>query len=302
MLFSSCQQPTPSTEATNTAKALLPDTVQRWYPPPPDPREQRTYERFNRAEAAARLAHKIRDGQPLVVHIMVPLCDNDNQGIVPVPKRLGNGLNLKDNLYWGALYGVKTHFRKSKDWRLVSSQIYPDSTVLERVVFFRQYSIQAKVYLVADAYRGDQMQDCVYDVLGAVAGAIKRTMAMEETELGLYGNADLLVFNGHNGILDFEPSYIYTKDNRVRDVAVIGCVSYRYFEDYLLRARGYPLLTTSNLMAPEAYVASALIDAWATGQPDANIRQAAGQAYHNYQKCGLRGATNLFYSGWQDME
>ena len=53
------------------------------------------------------------------IHVFVALCDNDNQGIVPVPSKLGNGQDPKNNLYWGALYGVKTHFKNSKDWTLV---------------------------------------------------------------------------------------------------------------------------------------------------------------------------------------
>ncbi len=44
------------------------------------------------------------------IHIFVALCDNKNQGIVPVPPILGNGEDPKNNLYWGALYGVKTFF------------------------------------------------------------------------------------------------------------------------------------------------------------------------------------------------
>lgn len=302
LLFNACGQ-APENVGVSVAAASTPSSpVKHNVSPLPNPLEQKTYLPFERTEAAARIAEKISNGQPLVVHIMVPLCDNEHQGIVPVPTRLGNGLDPRQNLYWGALYGIKTHFRRSNKWQMVKSQTFPDSTVLERVIYSRKYANGAKVFLVADAYRGDRMRTCVYDVLGAAAGAIKDAIAVEEQKIGLYGEADLLVFNGHNGLMDFEPTYVYSQDERIREVAVIGCASYSYFKPYLLRARGYPVLTTSNLMAPEAYVVSGLVDAWAAGLPDANIRQAAGQAYHNYQKCGLRGATNLFYAGWQDME
>ena len=49
-----------------------------------------------------------------VIHVLVALCDNANQGIVPVPARLGNGADPDSNLYWGAAFGVKTFFSKSK--------------------------------------------------------------------------------------------------------------------------------------------------------------------------------------------
>ena len=60
----------------------------------------------DRTEITKRLEQKIADKNPLVIHAFVPLCDNENQGIVPVSKSLGDGLNLRTNLYWGALYGV----------------------------------------------------------------------------------------------------------------------------------------------------------------------------------------------------
>lgn len=304
MLTAGCADPEvspeqPQAQPTDTAGVDKIDAIEI---PPVDLRENHEYPRFSRAAAAKRIRTKITSGEPLTVHIMVPLCDNEHQGIVPVSPRLGNGLDLKDNLYWGARYGIKTHFKKLPEWTQVSNQPFPDSTVLERVVFQRTYANGTDVYLVADAYRGDSMRTCVYDILGAAAGAVKGKLAVNGQTLGLYGNADLLIFNGHNGILDFIPDYVYSEDERVRDVAVIGCVSYRYFEKYLLRAKGYPILTTSNLMAPEAYVAAGIIDGWASGQTGPDLRTAAGRAYNQYQKCGLRGATNLFYTGWQDIE
>ena len=55
--------------------------------------------------------------QGKVIHVLVALCDNENQGIVPVPAHLGDGEDPKKNLYWGAAYGVKTFFSKSNDWK-----------------------------------------------------------------------------------------------------------------------------------------------------------------------------------------
>jgi hypothetical protein len=52
-----------------------------------------------------------------VIHVLVALCDNENQGIVPVPAFLGNGEDTARNLYWGAAYGVKTYFGKSANWQ-----------------------------------------------------------------------------------------------------------------------------------------------------------------------------------------
>jgi len=61
-----------------------------------------------------------------VVHVFVALCDNEHQGIVPVRAELGNGRDPRTNLYWGAMYGVKTYFSRTSSmqhrggWSLVS--------------------------------------------------------------------------------------------------------------------------------------------------------------------------------------
>ena len=51
-----------------------------------------------------------------LIHVHVALCDNDSQGIVPVPKKIGNGNDPGNNLYWGCGYGVRTFFTNSSDW------------------------------------------------------------------------------------------------------------------------------------------------------------------------------------------
>ena len=55
-----------------------------------------------------------------LVHVFVALCDNRNQGIAPVPVKLGNGQDPAGNLYWGAAYDVRTFLARSKRWEEVS--------------------------------------------------------------------------------------------------------------------------------------------------------------------------------------
>src|SRR5579864_3310546 len=74
-------------------------------------------------------------GPQRTVHVFVALADNLNQGIVPVPEKLGNGADPAHNLYWGAAAGVKTFFARSADWQLLPPQPSPKPEVLERIVF-----------------------------------------------------------------------------------------------------------------------------------------------------------------------
>src|SRR5215831_11442678 len=99
----------------------------------------------------AALGLAAQSPSPRTVHVFVALADNVNQGIVPVPTKLGKGDDPEHNLYWGAAGGVKTFFARSPDWRLVSERQKPKPEILERCVFKHRTS---NVYLVADAYQG----------------------------------------------------------------------------------------------------------------------------------------------------
>jgi len=57
------------------------------------------------------------------IHVFVALCDNKYQGITRVSAALGNGQNLNTNLYWGALYGIRTYFKKSNECRCKSNAL-----------------------------------------------------------------------------------------------------------------------------------------------------------------------------------
>src|SRR5882757_8911186 len=89
-----------------------------------------------------------------VIHVFVALCDNVNQGIVPVSASLGNGDNPKTNLYWRAGFGVKTFFLRNKDWELVNETNNPAPSILERLMFRHKAT---NTMLVADAYRGREI-------------------------------------------------------------------------------------------------------------------------------------------------
>src|SRR6267142_392851 len=102
-----------------------------------------------------------------VIHVFVALCDNVNQGIVPVSASLGNGDNPATNLYWGAAFGVKTFFAKSKVWELVAEIQNPSAAILDRLIFKEK---NADVFMIADAYRGKEISQAIWDFLEAASG------------------------------------------------------------------------------------------------------------------------------------
>lgn len=234
------------------------------------------------------------------VHVFVPLCDNENQGIVPVRQELGNGDDPKNNLYWRALYGVKTFFSKSDEWNLISSVEKPEDAVLERCVFKHRTS---RAYLVADAYRGVEIKQALIDFLNAAAGQSQKTIVIEDGSeritLHAGGEADLVAYVGHNGLMDFRlAAYPEAGSDTARDVIVLACAGKSFFSEPLRSAGANPLLWTTGLMAPEAYTLKSAIDGWISGETGEQIRMRAARAYHKYQDCGLNAARNLLATGW----
>ena len=83
-----------------------------------------------------RMSWDVQAGKPLVAHVVVALCDNKYQGIVPVPAELGDGDNPSSNLYWGALFGVKTFLSRHADWSHLNIGTSDNPSILDQVAFY----------------------------------------------------------------------------------------------------------------------------------------------------------------------
>lgn len=232
-----------------------------------------------------------------VIHVFVALADNVNQGIVPVSASLGNGDNAATNLYWGAAFGIKTFFaKKNKDWELISLIPNPSAGILERGIF--KHRRQA-LLMVADAYRGKEISQTTVDFLEAAAGKPGEKLKVGDIEFHTGGSADLVAYIGHNGLMDFKlNSHPKRRDDRQRRAIILACASKSYFSPALEQSGATPLLWTTNLMAPEAYVLSAAIEGWMKKESDEQIRLRAADAYNKYQNCGMKAARALFATGW----
>jgi hypothetical protein len=238
----------------------------------------------------------VMKAQGKTIHALVALCDNQFQGIVPVPARIGNGDDPVNNLYWGAAYGVKSFFMKSKDWKLIAAESHPKTEILERVVI--KYRA-ADVYLVADAYRGREIKRCVTDFFDFAAGRRTEMLSTTGGSLEIGGGADLIAYVGHDGLMDFSlDSYPRRADSRRRDAIILACASKSHFAEPLRETGANPLLWTTGLMAPEAYVLKAAIDGWISEESGEKIRRRAAAVYNQYQRCGLNASLRLFSTGW----
>lgn len=229
------------------------------------------------------------------IHIFVALCDNVYQGIIPVPEILGNGQDPDRNLYWGSAFGIRTFFRKSKEWKLVKIQKM-DSVRLERLVFKH---IKKNCYLVADAYDGKYIRESVLDFLNSSCGKLKDTLHVNHTTIGIAGNSQMTAYIGHDGLMDFDLDETFVNtDQRKRDIIILSCYSKEYFSKHLARANVNPLVWTTGLMCPEAYTIHDAITGYLENETNEKIRTRAALAYSRYQKCSQVAAKALLVTGW----
>ena len=232
-----------------------------------------------------------------VVHVFVCLADNRNQGIVPVPAALGNGQDPANNLYWGAMYGVKTFFKRSAEWEeIVSPGAFKTGTI-DRAIF-RSRRLKPEVVVVAEAYDGAEMKQCLENFLAASAGDGGRVFGAGNPARNIAAGkwADMVCFVGHNGLMDIRLDQTPARGGKDGPACavVLACKSRDYFTAPLAGAGCKPLVLTTGLMAPEAYTLDAVIRSWAAGKPPAEVGQAAAEAYAKYQKCSLAAAKRLF--------
>lgn len=242
----------------------------------------------------------IAESSPRVVHVFVALADNQHQGIVPVPPVLGNGSDPRRNLYWGAAFGVKTFFKASNEWQVLSCGRGPKAAILERCVFKTR---EEEVFLVADAYQGSEIKSAVTDFLSAAAGISSEDITVKvnsgDVSIAAGGAAELLTYVGHDAFMDFQiPPIAGAKGPKARRTIILACASKSFFSTYLRQTGAGPLLWTTGLMAPEAYTLEAALTGWIAHEDDDAIRQRAAQAYDKYQKCGERAALRLFATNW----
>ncbi len=256
------------------------------------------------SQTQMRIDKDIAAGQPLVIQLSVALADNKNQWIVPVPEAIGNGQNARTNLYWGALYGVKTYMIKKAGWEKISSLETQDKRILERLVLKKKFTRKGRsvpIYMVADAWDGKYINDTIKQFMYYNAGDDIFYVQADGQKLYAGGKAHLIVYIGHNALMDyfgikkvFLSETTVKKDNPDNDSIVLSCKSQPYFSSRLKKVGAHPLVLTTGLMAPEAYTLHAAIKEWITGANDNRVRKAAAKSYNKYQKTGVKAAERLF--------
>jgi hypothetical protein len=252
------------------------------------------------AEVAQRIRADIAAGRPVVAHVIVALCDNLHQGIVPVPKGVGNGQDPRSNLYWGAGYGLRFYFSHKAGYSL--RQLSFSGQVLDKVALTKDLPgpiHPVKLVVVAEAWDGAAIAAAITRFLRLAAGFDSESIAPAVAggaTLAAGGDAAIVAFVGHDGLMDFAaPSCPMARRGALpRSSIVLACASEQYFLNLIRAGGSHPLLLTTGLMAPEAYSLEDALRTFAAGGSPMDVRQAAAAAYDRFQHCGLAGALRLF--------
>ena len=233
-----------------------------------------------------------------LIHVYVALCDNDSQGIAPVPVKIGNGDDPPNNLYWGCSDGARPIFSNSKLWTRISvSKVPHQPKILERLVFQHK---KTKAILVVDAWRGSEIQPCITEFCQSLAGqhyeSITLKLGNQDTKLNLSGGADFLTFIGHNGLMEFRVPELPANPNRKQniDAAVLCCKSKAFFSSHLKTADATPKLMTASNMYPGAFILHDILEGWFQGEDRKSLRLRAAKAYAKNQGISTKSALNVF--------
>ena len=220
---------------------------------------------------------------PLEVEVYVPLCDS---ALIACGRRgAGKPRDLEHNLYWGAAYGAEHFLTRAPGFTLESKRDAPDPArpgLLREVVLRRAPALrerEVRVHLLA--WAGDAIDDALAAFLSAAAGASR---------------AGLVVWAGHDRLMDVAAPKLSGWPNPVPPSAVLACLSERYFGPVLRGLGARPVVLTRSLMAPEAYLLEALLATVARRGPEAKaeLRAALVAAYARYQRISPKSAASVF--------
>nr|PJZ93512.1 hypothetical protein CH379_07450 [Leptospira ellisii] len=191
--------------------------------------------------------------------------------------------SLEGNLYWGAAYGAESFFKRKSDFKIVERiDGAPGSSVLRKIKIERIAKPgESNVTLHIHAYAGDRIDEALEHFLRTASGKTK---------------TDLLVWAGHDRLMDRPPPEIETESRNKQAVAVLACESEKYFGPVLRSLRTDPIAMTRTFMAPEAYLLEALADTAArSGIRDKRaVRSSLIRTYSKYQKISERAAGTVF--------
>jgi hypothetical protein len=237
---------------------------------------------------------------PQVIHVIVPLCSNDQ--IDCGSPAAGQAGNLRTNLYWGAAFGHRRFFDRKKSEFVRIDLARGKGALLERAVYRRMIAApgaknpqdkSVEQIVVLDAYHGDSIDQAVETFWHrATKGGV---VHFRDGDKDREERVTIAGYAGHNRLMDGIrlPAPAQNKSAAIPSF-VLACASEQYFGPALREAGSETLVMTRTLMAPEGYVLDAVVRSIGERAKPAQIRAAAVKAYAKWQKLTDSAAGTIF--------
>lgn len=250
--------------------------------------------------AYPHIAERVRTLGVLTVHLLVPLCHEDQ--IACGGMRAGDPDDLGHNLYWGAVFGHDRFLsRKASAMRRIGRG-EASGHRLARAVFGQSFpgapfgrSLPFELVVVLDAHHGDAI-DVVVDEL-FVEAERGGEVAFTAADGGKHRHAvDVVGFAGHNRMLDGKqpPPRVPERERAPLPSFVLACRSHQTFASPLAERGSRLLVAARDLMAPEGYVVEAIVGGLARNEPAPALRRRAVDAYARWQSIEPAVAGTIF--------
>lgn len=241
-----------------------------------------------------RAAADLAAGKPMVAEVHVALCDNSI--IHCGGNGMGDGASLERNLYWGTTHGMHGWLsRRASGWRLVGKPAPRRGEVLATEIWHRRADPDGAlrkrgvtkpfdVYLIAEAWRGSDIDPALESWLDDLYGDATRTYALDDGRAIDGGAAaHLVAWVAHNRFMDL-PTYDFQPraakaGARPRGVVAIACYSQLYLASQTSSPARVPLFFTADFVFASAPALVAAIGAFAAGGSLEAIRKAGITGY-----------------------
>lgn len=234
-----------------------------------------------------------------IIHIYTVLADSERQFMLNIPRENARGDELNSNYYWGSETGLACVLDKSKDWTL----IYKDTSgklVLERRVY--SYLYDEDVFIVADAYKGVDIKEALYDYTRALSGQnidkFSFNFESQHYEISSGGASDLTVYFGHNILFDINFTNFPSKADDYKHFTIVYTYyGSEYFRDAINKAEATAVLWTYGMMVPEAKTLVSVLTTWANESTIKAVRSEARKIYKSIHGVDEKTVSKIFISG-----
>lgn len=244
------------------------------------------------------VVRSIVDHGYLSVTVHVALADHARGDLSPVPVKFGNGREPKANQYWGALYGIETHFANAAGWRRVYTDFGDGVRIIRRVVFHRRGEATARwrdlgvsepfdVYVLANAWPSSKIASAMEQPLRDALMGDRIALGIDGRDVPFGGGSVAVGYVGQNAMLGrYWDPFTDLPSASVRGGVGVFYVCWKsavYLHRDVVEHGLHPILFVRQQIVPEAYVVDGLLRALIEGEFEDGFLSRAAEAYATYQ-------------------